>query len=331
MAFTKRLACLIIAGLFASVLSPVGCNAPPPPPITSEGETIKVLAVSPTERTELQAATDLEAARVNYRYRLEVMNAYYDKVGNMDKLIWTRREIRNLDRVQTFKWEGLPHIELPSGESLETVDERVLVEYVVSARNTYLKNLEKLKDYYTQSDQSYKAQLITNMQDRFDPVWTYMYFLSAEIPPANLKGSSFIPEADVLFAEALRDHQIGKGILLALTTNYPKQRQALRKFLQLITKFPASNKIAQSAYYIGEIYKEYFNENIRAVHWYERAWQWDPNITKPARFQAATVHDIRLQEYSRAVDLYRQVIKHEQFNASNVNFSIRRIRQLTGL
>ncbi len=331
MVHTKRLIRLMtIAGVLAWV-SLAGCDRPPSAPKTADRETVEVLSVSPAERGELKAATALETARVNYLYRLGVLQAYYEKVGNMDKLLWARREAKNLNRVQTFQWEGLPAIAPPTGESIENVDERALVEYVVAARKTYTDAIGELTDFYNRAGQAFKAKLIANMKDRFDPVRTYMYFLSAEIPPADLKPTDVIPEADALFAEALKLHRRGKGLLhIAVTTSYPKQRQALMKLRQLVQTYPASNKIALSAYYIGEIYKEYFNENIRAVRWYQRAWEWDPNVTKPARFQAATVHDIRLHNYKSAVACYRGAIKHEQFNPSNVRYAHERIRELEG-
>ncbi len=66
------------------------------------------------------------------------------------------------------------------------------------------------------------------------------------------------------------------------------------------------------------------------MRWYERAWQWDQNILKPARFQAATVWDYRLQNKAKAVECYKLAIQHEQFNSSNVSFAHRRIRELMG-
>ena len=154
---------------------------------------------------------------------------------------------------------------------------------------------------------------------------------AAEVPPAALKPVEVIPQADEMYEKAVALHEEGKGILhIFATTSYPKQRQALGILLRMVRLYPRSTKIALAAYHIGEIYKEYFNENIRAVHWYGRAWQWDVNITKPARFQAATVHDIRLLNRAKAIELYRQVILHEQFNSTNVRWSHNRIRDLTG-
>jgi TolA-binding protein len=324
---------LLRLATFVAVVSLVsaGCDRPPDPPHTAAGKELKVLSVSLAEREELEAATSLEQARVNYRHRLEVLKGYYEKFGNMDKLIWIRREIENLEGAQTFLWDGLPQITPPAGESLAAVDERILAEYVVIARNAYINATDMLAAFYRDTNQNFKGRLIGNMQQRLDPIRTYKYFLNAEVPPADLKPIAVIPEADTLFNEALRLHESGKGFLhIALTTNYDKQRLALAKFRELIEKYPTSNKIPESAYYIADIYKEYFNENIRAVHWYRRAWQWDPNITKPARFQAATVYDIRLQDIENALMCYQATIEHERFNMSNVVFSRQRIKELTG-
>jgi hypothetical protein len=321
--------CLLILTAWTSFVV-WGCDRPPAPPKNPQGRRIKMLSVSPAQREELKAATAAEAARINYRYRLQVLSGYYDRVGNVDKRIWTERETKNLDTAWTFVWDGLPEITRPAGESIEDADERLLVEYVAAARNEYTDAVAKLADFYRQGGRDFEARLIQNVQDRFDPVRTYMYYFAAEMP-ALAKPSTVIPEADVLFAEALKLHDAGKGILrFAVTTNYPKQRQALLKFRELVAKYPTSNRAPESCYYVGELYKEYFNEDLRAVLWYERAWQLDPNIAKPARFQAATVYDFRLQDKITAIECYRLVIQHEQFNPGNVRYAHQRIGELTG-
>jgi hypothetical protein len=208
----------------------------------------------------------------------------------------------------------------------------MLVEYVVGARREYLKAIGDVLDFYKRTGvNSYKAQRVANVLARFDPVHTYMYVLQAEIPPADVKPVEVIPQADKMFAQGVDLYQQGKGILLTfITTDYNKERRALLILLDLIHRYPRSTKVAQAAFYIGQIYKEYFNEDVRACQWYERAWQWDPAITLPARFQAAVVTDYRLYNRAKAIELYRQVIQHEQFDSGNVTFSHRRIRELTG-
>jgi len=327
---TKTMAYAVATGLLAWTL--VGCNLPPSEPKTAGHKAPKALSVVAGNSAEREAVLAAEKARVEYRYRLVVLQNYYSRTGNLDKHRWTERELDNLATAQRFTWEGLADISEPAGESLQNADEHLLVEYVVSARKAWLKAVQDLVAYYRQTTPgSYKAERVANVLERFDPVRTYLYILDAEVPPADLKPVEVIPQADEMYEKAISLHEQGKGLLHTfLTTSYPKQRQALGILLRMVRLYPRSTKIALAAYHIGEIYKEYFNENLRAVAWYERAWQWDPNITKPARFQAATVHDLRLLNRAKAIELYRQVILHEQFNASNVQWSHNRIRDLTG-
>lgn len=304
-----------------------GCDRPPAPPRTADGRSVTSVQVADPASPEGQAVTALETARVNYKYRLTVLAGYYNRVGNANKLVWTQRELKNLDTAHTFSWGGVGQILPPEGESVENADERILAEYVVGARNQYLQALDNLIDLYERTDNVFRARLVKNIKERFDPVNTYMYFMQAEVPPADLKPIEVIPEANQLYDKAYDLYRSGK--ILPAITDYNKERQALLLFKELVRKYPQSDKIALSAYYIGEILKEYFDEDRRAVQWYERAWQWDPNITKPARFQAATVYDYRLQDKAKAVELYRAAIQHEPFNQSNVNFAHGRIRDLT--
>jgi len=317
------------AVLFALSLLP-GCDLPSAPPTTPKGNRVQTLQVTPSDSAEQQAASELEAARINYRYRLEVLRAYYNKVGNADKYRWTGNEIDNLDQAWTFSFGGLAEIKPPAGESLEEADERMLVEYLVAARRDYLKAVAAMEDYYQQARRDFQAKLMRNVQARFDPVRMYMYYFAAEVPPEQARPVAVIPEAETLFADGLKLFQEGKGLLhFSATTSYAKEREALTKLLTLVSDYPTSNKVPESCYYIGDIYKEYFNEDVRAVQWYRRAWQLDPNLEKPARFQAATVYDFRLQDKERALECYRLAIKYEQFNSSNIRYSQQRIGELT--
>lgn len=321
----RKLTLGIVVGLVASVIL-VGCDGRPSPPKDMSGRRVKVVGVLPADAQEFEAVTQLETARVNYKYRLEVLQSYYRNTGNSDKYVWACNELKNLDGVATFRWEGLVKIDPPVGEVLAGADERRLVEETIAARNAFAKSQDDLIALYDRSAHPFRAKLIRNMKDRLDPIRIYMYFLDAEIPPANLKPSAVISAAEGLYGKARRLHRQGKRVPLMPDRN--KLRRALLMFQELIRDYPRSDKIALSAYYVGDIYKEYFGENVRAVHWYERAWQWDATVTEPARFQAAVVWDYRLRHRDKAMALYRQVIQHEQFNRSNVDFSIKRIEEI---
>jgi len=157
-----------------------------------------------------------------------------------------------------------------------------------------------------------------------------MYFLSAEIPPGDLKTDHVISAADELYLKAWDLHQGGRGLILfRIWARYPKQREALALLLELIEKYPRSTRTPMTAYFIAEIYKEYFDENLRAVNWYQRAWQWEPNISKPARFQAAVIHDLRLHNTEEALKCYRMVLQDETFDSGNLKFARERINALS--
>jgi TolA-binding protein len=286
-----------------------------------------VESLRPADTAEAEVAQVLVDATAVYEYRLTVLKQYYKRTGAYSKSRWVDKERKNLDRAWTFTFEGLSKPAVEQAPSLDEVDEATLVEQVIAAREGFLAGVDGLAKYYKASEQDFKFRLATNIRQRFDPVRTYMYFLDAEVPPADLKGVDVIAEAEALYAEALHLHKSGKGLLLF--PSHSKQRRALAKFLRLVRRYPTSTHIALSAYWIGEIYKEYFKEPRRAVLWYQRAWQWDPNISKPARFQEAVIRDYRLHDRDRALELYRAAIEHETFNKSNVSFSEARIAELT--
>ena len=106
---------------------------------------------------------------------------------------------------------------------------------------------------------------------------------------------------------------------------------ALAKFNELVDNYPNSDKIADAAFYIAEIHKEYFEEkdNAIAAEWYRKALRWNPNSQHPVRFQLAVLLDYRMHERENALAMYQEVVKSERFNKSNLDFSYRRITQLT--
>ncbi len=303
----------------------------PSPPRPSLFRRLKVLTVSQQDTEEREAVTAVKTARADYAFRLDILLKYYHSIGNMHKLTWARREMENLRQSKKFKWEGVPAVLPPGRESLEDPDERLLVENLVGARRNYQATVTKLIAYYEQKGLRFKAKVIWNMQERLDPIRTYMYFLSAEIPPADVKTNQVLSEADELYLRAWELHKTGRGIILfRIWVNYKKQRQALAILQELIERYPRSTRASMAAFYIAEIYKEYFDENLRAVNWYERAWQWDRGIPKPARFQAGVIYDLRLYNTEDALRCYRLLLKEETFDKGNVDFALKRIRALGG-
>lgn len=302
-----------------------GCDTKPEPVRLSTFKSLEEVGVNTADPAEVQAVLACETARVGYLYRLRLLAEYYTRVGNSDRLEWTQRETQNAREAQWFKWTGIPPVAEPAGPGPAGSDDRMLVESLAAARNAYIRSLASLYAMYEPKD-PFKAKVIRRVQQRLDVVRVYGYSFETEIPGPDLKPVRPDADADRLFDQALGMYRSGKG--LPLLPAYQKERQALMMFQEIIKKHPDSTRIALSAFYIGEIYKEFFNENVRAVRWFERAWQWDPTIPLPARFEAATVYDLRLGDREKAIELYTAVQRDETFNASNVNTAQRRLREL---
>ena len=137
---------------------------------------------------------------------------FYWNTGNVDKFNWTETEMENLHKSQTFQWLGLPQITPPPKELFAGADQRLLVEYVVAAREEYLSAVKKMAEVYTKKGATLHAQMMRNVLARFRPHETFKYLADAEIPPADLKPMEAIPKADVLFDEGVRLYNSGKNL-----------------------------------------------------------------------------------------------------------------------
>ena len=320
--------CRIIALITVLALL-AGCNSPPTPrkylvvPITS-------VTVNYNNAEEFAVVSDYIKARTDYNQALVFLYRHYEAHHDLAGQRWVGREYKNLADAQVFKYLGVEPAN-PSNEALASdVRESMLVERVVATRGAYLTAAQLVAEHYAQRGPKDNARAADSVVKRFDPIHTYLYLAEAEFPSWDLRSMEPIVPASDLFQRALTLHEKGKGFMKAFffLTDYDKQRDALSLFRQVITDYPTSDRIALAAYYTGEIYKEYFREDLRAVRWYELAFTWDPNIMLPARFQAATVYDLRLNNKARALELYERVLVTEHFNQSNVSFAARRINEI---
>ena len=319
--------CRIIA-LLTLLACLAGCDRPPTPrkylvmPITS-------VTVNQNDPSEFALVSDYIKARADYNQALLFLYSFYDAHHDQAGKRWVGREYKNLDDAQIFKYIGVAPIN-QSNEALPADSrESMLVERVVATRAIYLTAAQLVAQHYAQHGPKDNAKASDSVVKRFDHIHTYLYLAEAEFPSWDLRPLDPIVPANDLYQRAYTLHEKGKGFLkIFILTDYNKQRNALALFKQVITDYPTSDRIALSAYFIGEIYKEYFHEDLRAVRWYELAFTWSPNIMQPARFQAATVYDLRLNNPARALDLYERVLVSEHFNQSNVSFAARRINEI---
>ena len=96
----------------------------------------------------------------------------------------------------------------------------------------------------------------------------------------------------------------------------------------MIRKEPTSDKIGEAALRAAGIC-EYFSHFTIAVLYYQRAYQWDPENTYPARFKAAYILDKRMARRMEALELYRQSVELEKLSRDYKGFAVRRIKELT--
>ncbi|RPI58048.1 MAG: hypothetical protein EHM48_10625 [Planctomycetaceae bacterium] len=329
----KRISFVLMTGMLAACAFVAGCFDLDERPTVKPGtlwEPTKALHVSQNDPTIYQGALRAENARINYMYRLEVLKGYYDKIGDADKYHWASLELANVNKAQWFKWEGIGNATPAPGENVDNASEAYLAELVVISRNEWIAAMKDMAGLYEQRGMTEPAKTCRTALARLRPEHLYTYMVSAEVPGPDLRPTRVVPEAEALYGKAYKLFREGKGLLPPLT-DYKKEREAQEMFKQLIREYPDSSRIALAAYYIADIYKEYFNKDVMAVKWYERAWQWSENkLTEPAYFQAATIYDLRLHNKEKAVECYRNALKYDPPRLGNFDYARNRIKDLTG-
>jgi len=282
---------------------------------------------TPGDARETASAEAVELARVNYQFFLEVLRDRMKVSGDIRKQIWAERELRNLDNSNTLVWKGLGEVVAPDPSSLAEANEALLVEYVVGARRAYLQALDDLLSLYQSSQDQKKIQRVEVALNAFNPVYTYLYYLTAEIPGPTLRAAKPQRAATDLFDEAMEAYRQAEkrlGVGEAARRNYI---EAIGKFRRVIEKYPESDKIARCAFHIAEI-NRHFTEYDRAAMWYDRAWQWNPQTPDPVRYRAAMLYHFDLKDLSKALEYYKLVLQFET-NFDNREYARKSIRRLS--
>lgn len=225
-------------------------------------------------------------------------------------------------------------IDAPAGVDLPNISvvgqrEVDLVEEMATHRAMYHRTLTLLRNYYREKGYEQKAKWAEYELAELNKVKPFKYIMAAEIPAESLRPTDSVAEADVLYDKGLElMKQGGHGVPIFFRESTMKD--ALKTFIELVTTYPNSDKIDDAAFYIGEIYKEYFkDQETIAVQWYARALEWNPKTAHPVRFQLAVVYDFRLHDRAKALEYYNQVLEAEpNIDRSNVVFSTRRIHEL---
>jgi len=202
-----------------------------------------------------------------------------------------------------------------------------IVEQVVVNLRAYRQSLSLLVQHYTDTGNNMKLDWAKKELKGLDTMPKYKYIVEAEAAGPKLKANTSIPEADILYGEALRLHKKAEQLLIIKDDNL--LRLVLNKYDQVIRKYPSSDKIDDAAFKAGEIYN-YFKDYTIALLYYQRAYQWDPETPYPARFKAAIILDKRLHRRAEALELYQQALQKEgEQHLEWRRFTEKRIKELT--
>ncbi len=218
----------------------------------------------------------------------------------------------------------------PGSEPLKVVrgSEIDIIEQMAINRKAYRNGLESLIAYYNNAGNNMKLGWVQNELKKLDGMPQYNYIVEANIAGPDLKAVTSIPLADYMYQDARRlEKRAGK---LILVKNEKMLRLALEKYNQLIKKHPSSDKIDDAAYRAAGIF-EHFKDYTIALLYYQRAYQWNPEITLPARFKVAYILDRHLKRRKEALEFYRQAVKTENIQQSYKEFAQKRIKELMKL
>jgi len=289
--------------------------------------------------TESDLVTQLQQVRADYKRILEVLHRWYLDRGLHEKATWAAKELGDLKNVRTHQYTKekskaveLENIDESRKASLQSIDlsnlsEADRIEQLYQIRANYKLILQNMIQCFESNGQSQKASWAQKELDDLRHVRQYPYLVEVDVQDTNLTPKDSIVEADKLYEEGLSLLKNGK--FLPFINNKRKLKEAMDKFTLLIKCYPTSDKIDDAAFYAGEISKEYFNDDIQAIRYYEMALKWNPRTPHPVRFQCAVIYDFRLHDRARAMDLYQRVLKEEaDLDQTNTNFSAVRLTQL---
>jgi tetratricopeptide (TPR) repeat protein len=211
----------------------------------------------------------------------------------------------------------------PPGTPPSDIDK---VEKVLSARKEYQTALEELRRHYIKVGDVERARWAEDELVQFHRIIKQAYRLELDVPPPTLSGTYNIPEANELYRRAMTYKDKGWG-----GNDYvDNERRAELLLQQLLTNFPQSTRISDTAYQLGDIYEGKANKQPRrAAMYFERCFQWNNKTHFDARIRAARLYDKAQLDRGRAIELYKDVKLHE-IDQKQIEEADKRLLELQG-
>jgi len=201
-----------------------------------------------------------------------------------------------------------------------------LVERLLAARKEYENSLKALHEHYVRVGDKQRMQWSEKELMSYHLLWKPSYNLDVkDVPPPGLEAKVNVREANELFRSAMEYKGRGLGDDYVLN-----QRRAEILLREILEKYPNSDKIADVAYQLGDIYESRaFRQYDRAAKYFERSFQWVKGSRTDARLRAAVLYDKQLNERAKAIELYREEVAHDT-DADRIKQAERRLGELTG-
>jgi len=206
-----------------------------------------------------------------------------------------------------------------------TPNDAELVLKLNSARREYQQSVLSLYRHYEKTGDAERVRWAEEELKQFHLMNKPSYRLDiGDVPVATLEAKANIKEANDLYIDAAKYKDRGTGSDYVLN-----QKRAELLLREILDKHPTSDKIADVAYQLGELYEsKAFKQYDRAAIFYERATQWRKGTRTDARLRAAMLYDKTLNERSKAIELYREEIANDT-DAARIKIAEKRLSDLT--
>ena len=199
------------------------------------------------------------------------------------------------------------------------------IERVLAARKEYQLSLINLYQHYEKVGDRGRMKWVEEELKTYHLMTKPSYRLDiADVPPATLEAKTNIKEANNLYTEAMKykDKGVGTDYLL-------NQKRAEILLQEILQKYPTSDKIADVAYQLGELYEgRAFKQADRAAAYFERSFQWRKGTHNDALMRAALIYDRTLSDRTKAIEIYREEI-HNDTDPARLKEAEKRLADLT--
>ena len=272
---------------------------------------------------------------------IQNLKVYFARTGSHQKLRWASKEVDYFSVMPKYDYlmaaETATAVADPNAPKVEASNAVVaalapdahevdLVEKLADSRAIYYKNLNSLKEYYTNAGDSQRLRLVSKEITYFEKAPKYKYLMPAETAGLKLQAIDSIPQADALYEKGMNLYT--KAFVVPEAPNKVWMRQALVKFNEIIDEYPTSDKVDDAAYRAAQLYENFCDYSLAATY-YQRAYLWNDTTPYPARYDAARILDTRLKKRNEALVLYKASVQNETAFPYFNGLAQQRIQELT--